>query len=175
MTPRGMKAADLEAFAKSNGGAVGKSVGQLLAAATAQLPPQGKLCNSIGRQPKLLAEGHVGYSVIVPLVTRVENNQRHWRGRLKRTKAADKAWITVAAKYQLPKLPAPLVVTMTRLAPQLCDDGDGVTAALKNLRDSIAEWHGRDDGDREAWTWDCDHQKKAGGYGVLVTVMRRDI
>ena len=59
-------------------------------------------------------------------------------------------------------------VTMTRLAPSSGLDFDGLTAALKSVRDGIADALGVDDRDpRVTWSYG---QERAKAYGVRITV-----
>lgn len=110
----------------------------------------------------------------VPLtVTNPSNNSHgHWSKHARRQKLTRQAFVTHVramgfmpfVKFYMPKPPRkyavarweppyalPLVVTMTRLAPRRFDD-DGAVAAMKPIRDQLAELLGINDNDsRCSW------------------------
>ncbi len=97
-----------------------------------------------------------------------ESNQRsHWRDRAKRMKAARHfaRLMVKSALVRHPVKPA-LMVTLTRVAPQLLDN-DGLVSSLKAIRDGVADALHVDDRTRLV-RWRYAQQK--GDWGVEVEV-----
>lgn len=69
------------------------------------------------------------------------------------------------AKRCVVELGAPAVVVLTRVSPRPFDD-DGTTAALKSIRDGMADWWGIDDAD-ERVTWVTDWRACARGKDAV--------
>jgi len=72
----------------------------------------------------------------------------------------------------IPRMPLPLVVTLTRIAPARFRrmDSDNLSGAFKQVRDGIAERMGVDDGDPR-WIW--RYQQEAGEWGVRIDISER--
>ena len=110
--------------------------------------------------------------VEIPVRTWSEPNVRvHWatrarRARLQRTSARNAIRVALAQDgHPTP----PIVVTLTRLASRILDT-DNLAAALKAVRDGVADALEIDDGD-ERVTWRYGQEKSAGGkYAVRVEV-----
>lgn len=73
--------------------------------------------------------------VILPVqtVNELNGNRQHWTVISRRRKST-----RMVAKTMVPKADLPCVVTMTRLSAGTLD-GDGLQAALKSVRDGIAD------------------------------------
>jgi hypothetical protein len=106
--------------------------------------------------------------VAVEIPVRIEstpNLREHWAARHRRAKAQDDAvTYSLIGDRTLAALVAtggPYLVTLTRIAPRLCDD-DNAIAGFKNVRDSIARLLGVDDGDASlvAWIYGQDKAKR---------------
>lgn len=79
----------------------------------------------------------------VPIRTyNLTNSREHWAIKAKRAKAERKAVMYRCPKYGGPAL---IVVTIVRVGPRV-QDGDGLQASLKGIRDGIASRLGVDDG-----------------------------
>ena len=79
----------------------------------------------------------------IPLRTgRGLNAREHHQVRAKRVRAERKA---VAWMLRGTPPPAPLIVTMTRIAPSAGLDDDNLISSCKAIRDEIAKWLGVDD------------------------------
>ena len=111
---------------------------------------------------KVKASGKTSVEVTIPVVTVSESNVRD-RGKpgslrkLQRVKShRTVAGYTMRAQIgrSLDVWPAgvPLVVTLTRVGGRKMDD-DNLSAALKAVRDGVADWLGVDDGS-PLLTWD---------------------
>jgi hypothetical protein len=94
--------------------------------------------------------------VTIPVRTYSLTNQReHWAKKARRAKS-ERSWAyTLTAGIR--KLGLPLTVTLTRIAPRALDD-DNIRAALKSIRDGVADRIGIDDGDSRV-TW-CYAQRR---------------
>lgn len=123
------------------------------------------------KRPVALATPAWAIRLVVPVVTRSEANERHWRQRSRRTKECHAATGAVlhAAGLATFRPPLPCRVTLTRLGKRLLDTGDNLNVSCKSVRDFIAAWIGVDDADGRV-TWAYDQRVTKGGYGVEVTV-----
>lgn len=92
---------------------------------------------------------------ILGLRTLSEQNEReHWRTRAKRVKHQKNtvALVLRGSVAHLMMAVAPLVVTMTRVAPSTGLDSDNMVSSQKHVRDAIAKVLGVDDKDpRVEW------------------------
>ena len=110
-------------------------------------------------------------TVYLPVHTVSELNQRgHWSKRKRR--AAEHrglACLVLKPKLRAAPHPLPVQVTLTRIAPRPLD-GDNLQAALKHVRDGVADALGVDD--RTALVeWVYRQQRGAAReYGVAVTI-----
>lgn len=135
------------------------------------------------RRPPDLVEAAfrvTGLEVVVPLQTRSEANLRSWKGRSRRTKEARQTWTALALKLNLPIPPLPAVVTFTRVGGKLMDD-DGIQAAFKGLRDTIARWltgtpedKPAPDGPNDPIRWEYADQHPGVQIGVWVSIRSVD-
>lgn len=99
-------------------------------------------------------------SVIVPVAVVSEANQReHWAVKVKRKQKQQFATVCVLAGRR-PKPVGPLTITLTRRMGKdglgrknvKLMDSDNLAGAFKHIRDALAKWLGRDDGD-PSLTW----------------------
>ena len=93
-------------------------------------------------------------TVTLPIRTRNALNVReHWAVRSKRSKSERSAACTVLRTGPVPS-DYPLAVYLTRIAPRRMDEGCGLNASLKAVRDGVADFLGVDDGDaRVLWIY----------------------
>jgi hypothetical protein len=94
----------------------------------------------------------------------------HWRVRAERRSEQRKA--TAAALAGCLPVQMPAVVRLTRASPGELDD-DNLRAALKSIRDQIAEFLGVDDGDQKAVRW-VYGQKRERNHAVEVMICHAD-
>jgi hypothetical protein len=100
-------------------------------------------------------------TVVVPIRTYSElNESTHWRTRSKRTKAQREA-----AYYSMRQqiggamnCRTPATITITRVGPYNRMDTDNLHAALKHIRDGVADWLGLDDGS-PLLTWKSEQRR----------------
>lgn len=86
-----------------------------------------------------------GRLVIMPGLRAVSiTNARGWRKLAQIAKEQRSRTFNELCKNTLP--PLPVVVTLERFAPQLCDD-DNLAGSLKHVRDGVADAYGIDDAD----------------------------
>jgi len=83
--------------------------------------------------------------IIVPLRTNGSNAREDWKTRAGRVKRERKAvgWMLTTAQ----RPPIPCTVLLTRSAQSNGLDDDNLRAALKGVRDEVAQWLGVDDRD----------------------------
>lgn len=108
------------------------------------------------------------WCIEMPIRTVSENAYRreHWRTMRRRAKG-QRTIAKLLLSRHVNKLPTPLTVILTRIAPRLLDD-DNLRGSLKSVRDEIATWLGIDDGD---WRVRYHYaQEKRGAYGVRAEV-----
>lgn len=100
-----------------------------------------------------------------------QNVREHWRAADRRKKREKEAvWIYLRSKFGLTAPPLPLMVTITRVSPGSTPlDDDNTSSAAKYVRDEIARWVGKDDGD-PGFTWRCAQAR--GPWGVVIEVER---
>lgn len=106
--------------------------------------------------------------VFVPVVTLSEANRRDRWGKWERaSKVKRSVEGQLMASTSRPKLP--VLVTLTRYAPQLADSDNNVRA-LKAVQDAVAKWLGVDDGDRTKVRWRYPDQVEAPAncFGVRI-------
>lgn len=118
-------------------------------------------------------------TVLVACVVASEANlKQHWAIRLRRKQAQQKAVLVALSGLCGKDIRGPLVVTMTRLIgpakgkarPQRMDDDNLASAFKSGIRDTLAAWLGRDDGDGTV-EWVCQ-QERAAASGVRVEVRK---
>lgn len=101
-----------------------------------------------------------------PLRTWNESNQRgHWATQRKR-RGPQRSATTAFCRAGLAKPELPCTVLLVRIAPRELDC-DGVVAALKAIRDGVADWLGIDDGDKRV-TWRYAQEKRSKVYAVRI-------
>ena len=107
--------------------------------------------------------------LLLPLktVNELNGSHSHWRTVATRRKKIRRqsVWLMATA----PKPPLPCVVKMTRLSAGILDD-DGLRAALKSVRDGIADSMDIADNDpRVQWAYD-QAKCKRGEFGVKIEI-----
>src|SRR5690606_20950050 len=108
--------------------------------------------------------------IFLPLrVTNPLNSRRHWRTVWSASrKARDATRAAVAVQVRRAGLTLPVTVRMTRDGPRSLDEGCGLNASLKPVRDGVADAFGVDDADkRYAWIY---QQERAPFYGVRIEI-----
>ena len=113
----------------------------------------------IARGITLASQRQPVIEVELPIATvNVANEHAHWRARQKRAKAQRTlVAMGLKARLRLLEVSPPLVVLIQRVSPRRLDD-DGCAAALKSVRDGVADALGVDDGS-EAVVWLTDQAK----------------
>jgi len=113
-------------------------------------------------------------TVSYPVRTVSEVNRRdHWATKAKRTKDQRNAARWELQRVNVGKLTAPVIVTLTRIAPRALDD-DNLRSALKATRDGVADLLEVDDRDPQV-TWRYGQEKGVPHYyGVRIEVERRN-
>lgn len=111
------------------------------------------------------------YRLSLPLRTYSEPNRRdHWAARAKRMRSHRRSAHLATATLSARSLPC--VVMLTRVAPRRLDD-DNLRAALKGVRDGIADRLGIADNDPRA-DWQYGQRSgKPGEYAVTIVVTPR--
>ena len=101
------------------------------------------------------------------------NNREHWRKRAARAKA-ERAHVNAHLRSWLDHTDAPLVVTLTRIAPRPFDD-DGLAASFKAIRDEVASLLGRDDNPKAGIAWRYEQARgRPREYAVRIRIERAD-
>lgn len=127
--------------------------------------------------------GSLVAAVTLDLRLASEPNERlHHAAESARTKAQRAK--TAATLHKLARsrgtyLTGPLVVRLVRLGPRELDD-DNLAASAKHVRDGVADWLGRDDGDGTVrWLYAQERtaarrvgQRSVPTYGVRIEIMR---
>jgi hypothetical protein len=110
--------------------------------------------------------------VEVPLHTESEAN---WTGPLRaklHRKRDQRAHTLLVLRSTLGAPPAPpLVVQLTRLESTQHADDDNAVAALKHVRDGVADWLGVDDGVAGGVLWAYAQEATPGRFGVRIEVV----
>jgi crossover junction endodeoxyribonuclease RusA len=78
------------------------------------------------------------------LLPSAANLREHWRRRAARVRSERATTAAAARAWDAPRVPFPLVVTITRVAPRMLDSDNSASAA-KAVRDGIADALGVDD------------------------------
>jgi len=102
------------------------------------------------------------------------NAHEHWRKRQRRALVqhlAVEAYLEPMFPRAAFAMPAPLVVTITRVGSRLMDSDNAVGSA-KHVRDAVAKWLGRDDGPTCGVEWRVVQRK--GPYGVEIRIETAD-
>jgi len=112
--------------------------------------------------------------VLIPVKTvSITNRREHWVVRAHRTRHHRRIAAMVvgtAIKKRGTPIAFPLVIDMVRLASRRMDD-DNLRAALKALRDGIADALGVDDGDKRlTWNYFQSSYIASSTMGVMVSL-----
>ncbi len=103
-------------------------------------------------------------TILIPQLTLrnpLNGDREHWAAKSRRAnREHDTVWYSLLAATPVRCVP-PCIVTMTRLysGRGQAHDRDGLTAAFKHVRDTIAEWLKVDDAERFGVKWDCDQER----------------
>ncbi|HPD18011.1 MAG TPA: endodeoxyribonuclease RusA [Planctomycetota bacterium] len=112
--------------------------------------------------------------VLLPIRTWSEPNLRgHWARRARRAREAREAARLLVRAALAPLPPGTggrkIIVRLTRIGPRRLDS-DNLAAALKHVRDGVADALGMDDGDaRLRWLY-AQRNGRPGEYAVLVEI-----
>lgn len=108
--------------------------------------------------------------VTIPIHTVNElNAHEFWRERHKRAKRQHAA-VAMLINPRCAALPAlPVIVKLTRVAPRLMDEGDGLPASMKFVRDAVAKLYGVGDSPRDPIKWEYA-QRKSKEYAVEIHI-----
>ena len=101
-------------------------------------------------------------------VSEMNMRESHW-SRAKRS-SLQRNHVTLVLRGTVAKMMAPmapLVVTMTRLAPSSGLDSDNLVSSMKHVRDAIAKVIGIDDGDPRI---DWRVEQKRGSWGIEIRI-----
>jgi hypothetical protein len=108
---------------------------------------------------------HVALDLFVPSAA---NLREHWAKKARRVKherGTSLTWLRLHGKF--PPWDGPVVVTLTRTGGKKLDS-DNLRTAFKAVRDGVADWIGRDDGDaRIEWRYE---QQVGGKKGTVIRV-----
>jgi len=108
---------------------------------------------------------HVALDLFVPSAA---NLREHWAKKARRVKherGTALMWLRLHGKF--PPWDGRVVVTLTRTGGRNLDS-DNLRSAFKAVRDGVADWIGRDDGD-ERIEWRCE-QQVGGKKGTVIRV-----
>jgi len=108
--------------------------------------------------------------VLLPVRTWSEPNVRvHWAKRARRAKKQREAARLLVRVAHAPPPPGNITVRLTRIAPRQLDT-DNLAAALKAVRDGVADALGMDDGDtRLTWLYG-QRRGEPNEYAVMVEI-----
>ncbi len=133
-----------------------------------KLDPGAKLMAKIRREKAWCAEQMTKPGIFLSIrVTNPLNNRRHWRVVSSASKSARRA-TSAALRDRTYISPTPATVTMTRYGPRSLDEGCGLNASLKPVRDGVADFFQMDDAD-PAFTW-VYKQERSEFFGVRVEI-----
>ncbi len=106
----------------------------------------------------------------IPLKTQnpLNGSHGHW-AKLAKIRKSQRSVVELVTPHHVIFGDGPLVITLTRLAPSSGLDFDGLTAALKSVRDGVADGLGFDDDSDPRLEWRYA-QKRAKGYSVSVEI-----
>ena len=112
----------------------------------------------------------------LPVKTVSEGNRHeHWRKRYQRRKVQQDTvgWALVARFGRRPP-PAPVHVSLKRIAPRRLDPGN-LEFSFKAVQDAVAKWLGVDDGDERSVSWSYSQERRGTRqYSVVATIFPRD-
>jgi hypothetical protein len=132
--------------------------------------PSARLAARLNRERDWHAAMRQLPGVFIPIrVTNPLNSRRHWRTvwqASKKARAATSGAMFVAEEAIV--MSGPATITMTRYGPRALDEGCGLNASLKPVRDGVADHFGVDDADpRFTWVY---RQEKAEFFGVRIEI-----
>lgn len=115
------------------------------------------------------------YVVTIPMATKNPLNCRQsWRPVARRAKANRKTtWDYLVSRFGMDAPAGPLTIRMVRIGLGRMDEGCGLNAALKPVRDGIADWLKLDDADpRLTWRY-AQERAERGEEAVRVEIEQR--
>jgi hypothetical protein len=108
-------------------------------------------------------------TISIPIRTVTGQNARETRFARARRVKKERGTATMVVQAAAYAIPLPVVVTMTRLSPNRCDD-DNLQGAMKAIRDGIADAYRIDDGTRLIeWRY-AQRRCKRGDFGVVIDI-----
>lgn len=130
-----------------------------------------KAKRAIVLMPQSVLVGDVWCGVVVPLRMDASTNQRlHWRVLAKKVATQRTAVRKALAQLEGQEFHLPIVVEMTRIAPNALDDDNNVTA-MKAVRDEVAVFLKLKSDRVPGVAWKCWQQKaKPRTYGLEIRI-----
>lgn len=123
---------------------------------------------TIGLRSELgIVRFEIPVKTVNPLNLRESRHERASRANMQRTHAFVRFGNNPAYAFKAAK--KNIIVTLTRYAPKLMDEGDNLPASLKSIRDGIADALRTDDGPLSRVKWEYK-QEQAEGYTVGVEI-----
>jgi hypothetical protein len=114
----------------------------------------------------------VGFILPFHTVNELNGSHCHWRVVAKRRKSARLQTASIARAWSATPPSAPLTVLMTRHSAGTLDD-DGLRAALKSVRDGIADWLGVDDKHTDRVSYGYAQEPCKRGFSWVTVEVRR--
>lgn len=136
---------------------------------TAKSARRDSSAGALAAKPAVVASANSRQAITLRLPIRTVNAlnvREHWAKRAKRAKM-ERFLASIAVSRKSRALP-PCAVLLTREAPRGMDQGCGLNASLKAIRDGVADALGVNDNDpRVTWAYD---QRKSKTYGVVIQI-----
>lgn len=134
---------------------------------TRALSPSERVAARLRRRRDWETEQFAQPGIFIPIrVKNPLNNLRGWR-QLSREGRAARGATVMHCRDRIP-VTLPATITLTRYGVGTLDEGCGLNASLKHVRDGVADVFGVDDADpRYRWVY---RQEKARFYGVRIMV-----
>lgn len=102
-------------------------------------------------------------------VNSLNNSHGHWRV-ISRRRKRERGTACMMVRSKIGGATLPATVTLTRLSAGELDD-DGLRAALKSVRDGVADAFGTDDSAKSKLRFEYTQERcKRGAYGVRVQI-----
>jgi hypothetical protein len=116
----------------------------------------------------------VGFILPFHTVNELNGSHRHWRTVAKRRKSARLQTASIARAWSATPPSPPLTVLMTRHSAGTLDD-DGLRAALKSVRDGIADWLGVDDKHTDRVSYGYAQEPCKRGFSWVTVEVRKGV
>ena len=142
-----------------------------MTARVARRPPRGApidvpIERRDGERPAGRVAPLIAFEVPVRTVNTL-NAREHWAPRARRARQHREAVLVFWKLHRCAAPPPPLVVTLTRRSPRRLDEGDNLAAALKHVRDGVADCLGIDDGDPRV---EYRVEQRKGPWGIEIRI-----